>query len=134
MSGTPYSALLARIANALETIAMRMPVQAPVPDPWLPTSPLRGDMPEPDEIEMRWNIRKCDNRIAVVIAKTPHNTYASYERLVEGRTGGVVDADTREWKFIPGTAVGMGDKDPFPTARRMYDAAPARFGPKGNRT
>lgn len=78
-----------------------------------------------DNTEQRYHVRECDNRVRVSVMRTKHNTYVSYETLVD--SGRVSEGQSvREWRYA-GHTIGMGSRDPMPIAERLYREAPERF-------
>lgn len=62
---------------------------------------------KPDETKERYGQPR--HGISVVVTRTEHNTYVSLERLEDG-----------EWKFVPGSARGMGDRPVGALVESLY--------------
>lgn len=74
-----------------------------------------------------YNVRRCGNCVRVVITRTQHNTYLAYEVLKD--TGEMSEGQpVSRWEHVPGSARGIGDRDPMPLAKEMYERAFERFG------
>ncbi len=74
-----------------------------------------------DGTEKHYHIRELDNRFRINISTHQSddflfNTYISVEQLKENK-----------WEYIPGTVVGLGNKNPEPIAERMYKEAIEKY-------